>query len=297
MNLREMSYLVAVADLHNFSKAAKQCNVSQPTLSTQIKKMEEWLGVKIFERNNKRVMITEEGQDIVQSAKKILQEVERIKEVAECSHNPFAGKFRLGAFPTLSTYIFPDIVPRMKNVMPDLRLFLIEEKTAVLMDSLHKGEIDAALIALPVHDDFFEIKKLFDDKFFLAVPTDHPLAENTEIEIEELATYPLLLLEEGHCLRDNALEICQQHNIAEEQEFRATGLETLRQMVKAGTGITLMPEIAINKHETEICYIPFMEPVPYRTIGLVYRKTSTRKEIIQNIENILKNFRCCPVKE
>jgi len=290
MNLREMAYLVAVADLHNFSKAAEQCNVSQPTLSTQIKKMEEWLGVKIFERNNKRVMITEEGQDIVQSAKKILQEVERIKEIAECSHNPFAGKFRLGAFPTLSTYIFPDIVPQIKKIMPDLRLILIEEKTAVLMDSLHKGEIDAALIALPVHDDFFNIKTLFDDSFFLAVPSDHPLAEYTEIEIEELASYPLLLLEEGHCLRDNALEICQQHNIAEEQDFRATGLETLRQMVKAGTGITLMPEIAINKHETEIRYIPFTEPTPHRSIGLVYRKTSTKKEIIQKVEDILKNL-------
>jgi len=234
-------------------------------------------------------MITEEGQDIVQSAKKILQEVERIKEIAECSHNPFAGKFRLGVIPTLSTYIFPDIVPQIKTIMPDLRLILIEEKTAVLMDSLHKGEIDAALIALPIHDDFFDIKRLFDDSFFLAVPPDHPLAENAEIEIEELASYPLLLLEEGHCLRDNALEICQQHNIAEEQDFRATGLETLRQMVKAGTGITLMPEIAINKHETEIRYIPFTEPTPHRTIGLVYRKTSTRKEIIQKVEAILKN--------
>jgi len=290
MNLREMSYLVAIADLHNFSKAAEQCNVSQPTLSTQIKKMEEWLGVKIFERNNKRVMITEEGKNIVQSAKKILQEVERIKEIAECSHNPFAGKFRLGAFPTLSTYIFPDIVPQIKKIMPELRLILIEEKTAVLMESLHKGEIDAALIALPIHDDFLGIKRLFDDSFFLAVPPDHPLAEHAEIEIEELASYPLLLLEEGHCLRDNALEICQQHNIAEEQDFRATGLETLRQMVKAGTGITLMPEIAINKHETGIRYIPFMEPTPHRTIGLVYRKTSTRKEIIQKVEAILKNL-------
>jgi len=289
MNLREMSYLVAVADLRNFSKAAEQCNVSQPTLSTQIKKMEEWLGVKIFERNNKRVMITEEGKEIVHSAKKILQEVERIKEIAECSHNPFAGKFRLGAFPTLSTYIFPAMVPQVKKRMPDLRLILIEEKTSVLMERLHSGDIDAALFALPVHDDFFKIKQLFDDRFFLAVPPNHPLAEHAEIDVEALASYRLLLLEEGHCLRDNALEICQQHNIEEEQDFRATGLETLRQMVKAGTGITLMPEIAINKHETGIHYIPFSEPTLHRSIGLAYRKTSTKKEIIQQVEAILKN--------
>lgn len=290
MNLREMSYLVAVANLHNFSKAAEHCNVSQPTLSTQIKKMEEWLGVKIFERNNKRVMITEKGQDIIQSAKKILQEVERIKEIAECSHSPFAGKFRLGAFPTLSTYIFPSIVPQIKKLMPELRLILIEDKTSILIESLHNGEIDAALFALPVHDDSFKVKQLFNDRFFLAVPPDHPLAEHTEISVEALTSYRLLLLEEGHCLRDNALEICQQYDIAEEQDFRATGLETLRQMVKAGTGITLMPEVAINKRETGIHYIPFTEPTPFRSIGLAYRKTSTKKEIIQKLEELLKNF-------
>jgi len=289
MNLREMSYLVAVADLRNFSQAAEQCNVSQPTLSTQIKKMEESLGVKIFERNNKHVMITEEGKDILRCAEKILQEVEHIKEIAEHSHNPFSGKFRLGAFPTLSTYVFPSIVPQIKKLMPDLHLILIEDKTALLIDSLHKGEIDAALLAMPVDDDFLDIKKLFDDKFFLAVPPEHALAKESSIGTEELAKYRLLLLEEGHCLRDHALEVCQQYNIAEEQDFRATGLETLRQMVKAGTGITLMPEIAINNAETGICYIPFIEPAPYRTIGLAYRKTSTKKEIIQNIEGILKN--------
>jgi len=290
MNIREMSYVVAVADLRNFSQAAEQCNVSQPTLSTQIKKLEESLAIKIFERSNKRVMITEEGRNIIQSARRILQEVETIKEIAESARNPFAGKFRLGAFPTLSTYIFPGIVPQIKLLMPDLRLILVEEKTAVLIDKLHKGEIDAALLAMPVHEDFFEKKELFDDQFFLATPSGHPLLENSEIAMKELAKYRLLLLEEGHCLRDNALEICQQHNIPEEQEFRATGLETLRQMVMAGTGITLMPEIAINNSETGIHYIPFKDPAPYRTIGLVYRKTSTKKELIHKVETILEGF-------
>jgi len=288
MNIREMSYVVAVADLHNFSQAAEQCNVSQPTLSVQIKKLEESLGIKIFERNNKRVMITEEGRNIIQSARRILQEVETIKEIAESARNPFAGKFRLGAFPTLSTYIFPAIVPQINKLMPDLRLILIEEKTTILIDKLHKGDIDAVLLAMPVHEDSFEIKRLFDDQFYLAVPPDHALIKNAEIKMEELAKYRLMLLEEGHCLRDNALEVCQQYNIPEEQDFRATGLETLRQMVKAGTGITLMPEIAINNSEIGIHYIPFKSPVPHRTIGLFYRKTSTKKEIIHKVEGILK---------
>jgi len=289
MNLRAISYVVAVADLRNFSQAAGQCFVSQPTLSTQIKKLEESLGIKIFERNNKRIMTTEAGSAVIQSARRILQEIETIKEIAEISSNPLAGTFRLGAFPTLSTYIFPAIVPHIKEVMPDLRLILIEEKTAVLVEMLHKGEIDAALFAMPVHESFFEKKILFDDPFFLACPPDHPLAKKSEIAIEELAQYPLLLLEEGHCLRDNALEICQQHNISEEQAFRATGLETLRQMVRAGTGITLMPAIAIDHAETEICYIPFKDSTPHRTIGLFYRKTSAKKEILQIVERILKD--------
>jgi LysR family hydrogen peroxide-inducible transcriptional activator len=288
MNLRDMSYVVAVADLCNFSQAAERCHVSQPTLSAQIKKLEESLGIRIFERNNKRVMITEEGGEIIQSARRILQEIETIREIAESARNPFAGTFRLGAFPTLSTYIFPGIVPQIRKLMPDLRLVLIEEKTAALIDKLHKGEIDAALFAMPVHEDFFEMEILFDDPFFLACPPDHPLTKKSEIDVEELAGYRLLLLEEGHCLRDNALEICQQHNIPEERAFRATGLETLRQMVKAGTGITLMPQIAINHSETGIRYIPFREPAPYRTIGLFYRKTCARKEVIHKVEGILK---------
>lgn len=288
MNLREMSYVVSVADLRNFSQAAEQCNVSQPTLSAQIKKLEEFLQVKIFERDNKRVMVTEEGKSIVQSARRILQEMEAIREIAESARNPFAGKFRLGAFPTLATYVFPGIVPRIKRLMPELRLILVEEKTAVLIDRLHRGEIDAALLAMPVHENAFQATILFNDCFFLAAPEGHPLAGFSEIDLDELAKHRLLLLEEGHCLRDNALEICQQHNIPEEQDFRATGLETLRQMVKAGTGITLMPEIAINNPEPGIHYIPFKPPAPYRTIGLVYRKTSTKKELIREVERVLK---------
>ncbi|MCB2081112.1 MAG: LysR family transcriptional regulator, partial [Rickettsiales bacterium] len=223
MNLRDMHYLVAVADLRNFSEAAVQCHVSQPTLSHQIKKLEEWLGVQVFERTNRRVMPTEAGEAIIRTARRILQEVEHIHDIAESARDPFSGKFRLGAFPTLSTYIFPGLVPRIHDAMPKLRLILLEEKTQQLVERLRAGTLDAALLALPVQDDTLVSAPLFEDAFFLAVPEGHALAGHQVITQLELAEYPLMLLEEGHCLRDQALDVCHNAGGAEEQDFRATG--------------------------------------------------------------------------
>lgn len=283
MNLRDLNYLVAVADLKSFIQAADQCCISQPTLSTQIKKMEQSLGVKIFERNNKNVMATELGEQIIASARRVLSEVEHINELAKNSQNPLAGNFRLGAFPTLSTYIFPDLVPLIKQQLPNLRLILIEEKTNLLISQLKQGKIDAAMLALPIKEDFLLSKKLFDDEFKLAVAADNPLAKKELITTEDLLHQQLLLLDEGHCLRDQALQICKLNGAEEHQDVRATGLETLRQMVCAGTGITFMPNIAIKKKETGIHYIPFQPPIPKRTIGLVWRKTTTRTELIEKL--------------
>lgn len=283
MNIRDLRYFLAVVDLEHFGQAADKCCVTQPTLSGQIKKLEEELGVTLFERTNRRVMVTESGRHIAHSARRILREVDAIHETAKSSHDPLSGKFRLGAFPTLATYIFPDLVPKVKETMPDLRLILIEEKTAILMDKLHHGEIDAALLALPVHDGFFAHQKLFDDEFYLAVPNGHKLMTQTKINQEILRQHRLLLLEEGHCLRNQALEVCRRHDIAEEQDFKATSMETLRQMVKAGTGITFMPKIAIGENDKGICYIPFEPPVPTRQIGLVWRKTTPRQEVMNNL--------------
>ena len=289
MNIRDMNYLVAVADLRNFSQAAEQCFVSQPTLSGQIKKLEEGLGVKLFERNNKRVIPTEVGAVIVQSARRILQEVDNIKDVAENAHDPLSGKFRLGAFPTLAPYILPDLVPQIKTAMPKLRLMLLEEKTAVLLEKLRRGQLDAALLALPVHDDYLISQPLFVDEFYLAVAPEHPLTQQSQIDASSLVQHKLLLLEEGHCLREQALELCQLHGMSEEEDFRATGLETLRQMVKAGTGITLIPEIAIDRTDNDIRYIPFTAPPPSRTIGLVARKTSTKQAVMTTLCSMLAN--------
>lgn len=287
MNLRDLQYLVAVADVRNFSQAADKCFVSQPTLSNQIRKLEETLGITLFERNNKRVIPTETGEQIVALARKVLHQVDTMHDVAKSSKDPLAGKFRLGAFPTLSTYIFPTLVPKITASLPQLKLVLIEEKTQQLLERLKRGELDAALLALPIHDDQLEVHTLFDDEFLLATPATHTLAKQKQVTQNHISGEKLLLLEEGHCLRDQALAVCQLAGSEEEQDFRATSLETLRQMVKAGTGITFMPHIAIHPDERDICYIPFKKPAPHRTIGLVWRKTSVRRAVIEKILPLL----------
>ena len=182
MNIRDLKYFLALAELEHFGQAAEHCNVSQPTLSGQIKKLENQLGIILFERTNRRVMLTESGRQIARSANKVLREVDSIYEIAKSSSDPMAGKFRLGAFPTLSTYVFPTIVPKVKEIMPDLRLILIEEKTSYLIQKLRNGDIDAALLALPIHDDFLLSEELFDDEFYLAVPPGHELTKFDKIE-------------------------------------------------------------------------------------------------------------------
>lgn len=289
MNFKDLKYFLAVAELGHFGRAAEQCQVSQPTLSGQIKKLEETLGVTLFERTNRRVMLTEMGRHIAASARKVLREVDAIMEIAENANDPLAGKFRIGAFPTLSTYLFPSLVLKMKQVLPKLRIILLEEKTEQLLDKLRHGELDAAFLALPIHDAFLVNQALFDDEFYLAVPPGHPLASQEQVDQHELKKYRLLLLEEGHCLRDQALAVCQRHGIAEEQDFKATGLETLRQMVKAGTGITFIPNIAIQDQEAGIRYLPFKEPAPVRTVGLVWRKTTARQEVLQHMITLFTN--------
>ncbi len=291
MNIRDLKYLLAIADLGSFSRAAEKCHVSQPTLSGQIKKLEESLGVQLFERTNKQILLTAVGEQIIVSAMKVIAEVDRIDALAEAAIDPLSGRFRLGAFPTLATYFFPGIVKPIKAAMPKLKLILVEEKTEHLIDKLKSGKIDAALLALPVVDERFNVEILFDDYFRLAVKSDHPLASKAEIGQSSLLSKDLLLLEEGHCLRDQALEVCSLMGANEEQDFRATSLETLRLMVKVGTGITLMPEIAmavdINTGADDIRYIPFKEPRPKRTIGLVWRKTLVKNTVIEELIKIL----------
>ncbi len=281
MNLRDLKYIAAVAKEENFARAAKKSFVSQPTLSMQIKKFEEELKITMFERSQKQFLVTEVGKKIIRKIEVILKEVEEIKEIAKNSSDPKNQTLTIGAFPTLASYYFPEFVNKISRHFPKLKLLLVEEKTEILINKLKDGEIDLALLAMPIENDSFSHVKIFEENFLLAVPKNHELAKKREIKPNELANRQLMLLAEGHCLRDQALDICTKVGAYEQETFRATSLETLRQMVMAGSGITLIPEIAAIKN-SKISYIKINKP-PKRVIGAYYRKGSTKVELIDKI--------------
>lgn len=287
MNIRDLKYLTLVNKYKHFGKAATMGNISQPALSMQVKKVEDELGVNIFERSNKKVFTTEVGMKIIKIAEDVLMKINNIEEIASEFKNPFTGNLVIGAFPTLAPYFFPHIVPHISTNYPKLKLFLVEEKTDMIIDQLLKGEIDMALLALPLKNKDFEIEPVFTDKFFLAVPKNHKFSKRRIISQDELKNQKLLLLDEGHCLRDQALNLCDTIGAIENQSFRASSLETLRQMVVAGAGITLIPEIALNDNKF-ITYIPFDKPNPTREIALAWRKGSSRQECFRKILELIK---------
>lgn len=288
MNLRDLHYLLALSETRNFKRAAEACNTSQPTLSMQIKKMEEYLGVQLFERTNKNVIITETGSRIAGAARRIVQDEQAILDIARTARDPASGEFKLGAIPTLASYVFPSYVPAIAKSFPKLQLLLVEEKTETLLEQLKAGKIDAALLALPVEDTQLDATKLFDDPFLLAVGAAHPLAKRKHVRLADLEGNKLLLLDEGHCLRDQALSVCRAHGADEEQSFRATSLETLRLMVQAPHSdlMTLIPAIAASPGD-RLHYIPFTGASPSRTVGLVWRKTAVRAEMMQEMAEML----------
>ena len=270
MNLRDLKYLVALADHRHFGKAADASFVSQPTLSTQIRKLEDELGVALVERAPRKVMLTPVGREVVERARRIVAEVEQLGEVARRNRDPEAGSVRLGLFPTLGPYLLPHVVPRIRKRFPQLELLLVEEKSDVLLQRLREGTLDAALLALPLHDDQLHAEFLFEEPFLLAVPESHPLASHGPLALDDLSAQTLLLLEDGHCLRDQALDVCRNAGAGENGGFRATSLETLRQMVASGGGITLLPQLASTGaygHARGVAIIPFARPVPVRHVG------------------------------
>ncbi len=282
MNIRDLKYIVTTAKEQHFAKAAAKTFVSQPTLSMQIKKVEDELGVAIFERSQKKFLITKTGKEIIKKAEKILQEVEDIKNIAKNSKDPFASEIKIGAFPTLASYFFPKVIGKIHKKFPKLKLFLVEEKTEILIEKLRNGEIDMALLASPILQDELEFKKIFSEEFLLAVPQNHKFSKYKKITKKDLKDEVLMLLEEGHCLRNQALEICSSFGAFEHQEFRASSLETLRQMVEIGGVITLIPEIAVKKSD-KISYIK-IDHAPQREIGLYFRKTAVNKDLIGELE-------------
>jgi len=291
MNLRDLTYLVATAKHLHFGKAAKACFVSQPTLSTQLKKLEEELGVTLFERNNKNVMLTDTGNAIVVQAQKVLYETEQIRRLANSSLEPFTGEFRLGVIPTIGPYLLPLVYKKLKKAMPRLKIFLHEEKTEVAITQLKSGLLDAIIIATPASENSLISKTLFTDPFYLALPNGHPLSKKKLINIDDISKENILLLEEGHCLREQALELCGTLNLGSNQQFHATSLETLRYMVMAGVGITLLPEIALaytRIKNSELTIKPFKNPSPKRIVSLVWRKHTTKQPSTEKIAEIIQ---------
>ncbi|MBT8048746.1 MAG: LysR family transcriptional regulator [Xanthomonadales bacterium] len=293
MNLRALQYFVKLAELRHFSKAADACFVSQPTLSTQIKKLEEELGVQLVERSPKNIMLTPVGEEIADRARLVLSDIDQIRAVARRSGNPAEGTLRLGLFPTLAPYFLPHVVPSLRKQYPNLRLQLAEEKTEDLLRMLRQGELDAALLALPINDEGLEVETLFEEPFVLALHGHHPLVQRPRITTEDLEGAELLLLEEGHCMRDHALAVCALANAHERVDFHATSMETLRQMVAADVGITLMPILSVKPPmaATENVVIRhFEDPAPSRTIALVWRGSSALSSFLRELGSCLKDF-------
>ncbi|MFO1508331.1 MAG: LysR substrate-binding domain-containing protein [Steroidobacteraceae bacterium] len=290
IKLRDLHYLVAVADTRHFGRAAAACHVSQPTLSAQLKKLEQYLGVQLIERGTRRASMTTAGERIVTRARAMLEASDDIVEIAKSFADPLAGRLRLALLPTIGPYLLPRVTPRLRKALPRLELMLYEYQTATLLARLRAGEIDAGILALPVDLDGLDVMPLYDEPFVLAAPSTHRLAKSGPLRTADLAGEAVLLLEDGHCLRDQALDVCNRVGMHEKQDFRATSLETLRQMVASGVGVTLLPELATRGAygaARGITVRAFARPAPMRRIGAVWRTTSARREAIEAVARVI----------
>ncbi len=292
MNLRDLRYLVALADTRHFGKAAARCHVSQPTLSAQLKKLEEYLGVELIERQPRRVALTEIGEQLVARARRIINESDELLTLARGQHDPLSGNLKLALIPTIGPYLLPLIARQLRKQVPKLKLMLYEYQTEQLLRALRAGEIDMGILALPVHADGVDTCKLYDEEFMIALPKGHKLADRTSVKLSDLSGDSLLLLEDGHCMRDQALDICGHADLDEDQDYRATSLETLRQMVAAGMGVTLLPKLSTQGPfgtEKSVVIKPFPKPAPTRCVGAVWRKSSTRSAAIKAVCEVVMN--------
>jgi LysR family hydrogen peroxide-inducible transcriptional activator len=275
-SLRQLQYAVAVADARSFSEAARRCRVSQPSLSAQIAQLEDGLGVRLFERDRRKVLLTRTGERVLERGRLVLREIDDLVDLAQRSADPLAGTIRLGVIPTVSPYLIPCIRPALRRDYPELTLLWIEDKTEVLLRKLGAGDIDAALLAVEAEIGDVEREVVGHDPFVLAASARHPLmARTSPVKLSELESESVLLLDDGHCFRDQALAVCSGARV-QELEFRATSLPTLAQMVADGTGITLLPQLAVatEAKRARLSVRPFADPVPGRTIALAWRRRS-----------------------
>lgn len=291
MNLRELEYLVAIDEERNFHRAAERCFVSQPTLSGQLKKLENELGVMLVERSQRQVVMTDVGNAVVTQAREVLVNTKAIRDIAQSFHDPMVGDMHVGLIPTVAPYLLPVIMKSLKKQHPDLKLWLHEHQTNVLLDKLRRAELDVLLLALPVETDEFAEIDLYNEDFWLAVPAADKLSQKSKVELVDLNEKEMLLLEEGHCLRGQALDVCFMAGASAHSGFQATSLETLRHMVAEGMGMTLLPELSVpvRSHKGEgIRYLPFSKPAPTRRIGMLYRKGSYREAACKKIGKVIR---------
>lgn len=278
--LKQLKYLCAVAEHGHFGNAAKACHVSQSTLSAGILELEETLGASLVERNNRQVILTGLGGDVVQRAQSIMLDVEDLVALCDASSAPFTGKMRLGVIPTIAPYILPGLLKRLRKEHPEFQLFIREDLSGHLVDSLQHGELDVLLLALPYPAEKVETMHLFDDDFVFACPRNHRLARGGDLSTSDLRSQELLLLEDGHCLRDHALEACKLKETDVDIPYQATSLNTIVQMVANGIGVTLLPRMALDSRilsGTDVETRAFRERNVSRSIGLMWRKKTPRR--------------------
>ena len=288
--LRQLQYVVAVAEMMSFRRAAERCNVSQPSLSAQVADIEAALGVPLFERDRRGVLVTSAGQELVARARRVLVEADDFVEAANRFVDPLAGTLRIGVIPTIGPYLLPRVVPALRKEYPRLTIAWIEDKTETLVRSVSQGNLDAALLALEANVGDLEYQEIAIDTFVLATPRGYRLGRgSTPVNRNELRGERVLLLDDGHCFRDQVLEYCSSNNV-EELGFRATSLSTLSQMVSSGVGVTLLPSIAvpIESQRSHLSIRPFARPTPYRTVVLGWRRRSALADTLRKIAGTLR---------
>ncbi len=283
IKIRDLEYLSALDEHKHFGKAAEACHVTQPTLSGQIMKLEEQLGVVLIERHRKQVMLTPAGEALLAKARVVLRAAADLEQTARTLGDPLAGEFHLGLIPTLAPYLLPHIMSGLHEALPKINFFLHEQQTADLLQQLDQGQLDALILPWLDGMQQMEVFDLFQEAFVLAAPASHPLAGKKRMELAGLEGYKVLTLEDGHCLRDQALGYCFSAGADEDRSFQATSLETLRYMVASGMGITLLPRLAVidQKANRGIVYIPFRKPEPSRRVVLLVRHNYTRMACIR----------------
>lgn len=289
LSIRQLQYIVAVADTLGFHRAAARCHVSQPTLSTQLRQLEELLGVTLFERDKRRVLVTPAGERLVERARRVLIELEDLLEVAARIREPFSGVVRLGVIPTIAPYLLPEIAPPLHKRFPKMQIVYQEQKTALIVADLQEGRLDAGLVALEADLGGCDKLEIASDPFVVALSAEHPLAAKKKIAEADLDGETVLLLDDGHCFRSQALAVCGRAS-AREASLRATSLGTLVQMVAAGSAITLLPSsaVAVENRRAQLEIRPFTKPEPRRTLGLIWRHGSPVAAIVPEVAKVMK---------